>query len=120
VVVAGPRKGSRQPEADRVVRADDGRAGLLPGADRLVPRLENGVATGFNQLHPDTGDIGVKWRDFIALDPRVKRLPVGGQHATRPLGQSGLRARRHRPRHCCAAGTLPNGADPLMRLFVTL
>jgi hypothetical protein len=22
------------------------------------------------QLHPDTGDIGVKWRDFITLDPR--------------------------------------------------
>jgi hypothetical protein len=70
-VVAGRRKGSRQPEADRIVRADDGdgRAGLLPGADRLVPRLEN-VATGFNQLHCDTGDIGVKWRDFITLDPR--------------------------------------------------
>jgi hypothetical protein len=75
------------------------------------------------QLHPDTGDIGVKWHDFITLDPRKAasgRVASTQLGRTCPLGQSGLRARRHRPRHRCAAGTVPNGADPLMRLFVTL
>jgi hypothetical protein len=42
---------------------------FLPGADRLVPRAENGVVAG--SASPRDGDIAVKWRDFIT---RVKRL----------------------------------------------
>ena len=71
-------------------------------------------AEGLNQLRCDPGKIGVKRRDFITVPGPARQLA-----RAYPFGQSASACAPPPTRSRCGAGTVPNGAAPLMRLFVT-